>query len=212
MRLRRIFGLAMCAFILLFARVPAQAQPKQVMVHYMPWFQAPNIMGSAPKGFHWTYNTYFNPNIITNGQRQIASWYYPLIGPYDSLDPVVLEYHVLLMKLGGIDGVIVDWYGPDNYYDYGINNARTLAVFNYAQKAGLKAALCYEDATISAEIAGGPMGGITVTAGNAVAHAQQTMLYTQTNYFADANYFRLNGAPVFLNFGPHSISSKVPIG
>ena len=33
-------------------------------------------------------------------------------------DPAVLEYHVLLMKLGGIDGVIVDWYGQDNYYDY----------------------------------------------------------------------------------------------
>jgi hypothetical protein len=200
MRFKRIFRLAMVAMALLVAQVPAQAQPKKVMVHYMPWFQAPNISGAW--GYHWTYNTYFNPNTITNGQRQIGSWYYPLIGPYDSLDPVVLEYHVLLMKLGGIDGVIVDWYGPDNYYDYGINNARTLAIFNYAQKAGLKAALCYEDATISAEIKGGPMNGVTVTSGTAVAHAQQTMLYVQSNYFADSNYFRLNGAPVFLNFGP----------
>ena len=112
-----------------------------------------------------------------------------MIGPYDSLDPVVLEYHVLLMKLGGIDGVIVDWYGPDNYYDYGINNARTLAIFSYAQKAGLKAALCYEDATIGNEIKGGSMNGVTVTANTAVAHAQQTMLYVQTNYFADPNFF-----------------------
>ena len=200
MRFRNIFRLAMCVLALMTTRVPAQAQPKKVMVHYMPWFQAPNISGAW--GFHWTYNTYFNPNIITNGQRQIASWYYPLIGPYDSLDPVVLEYHVLLMKLGGIDGVIVDWYGPDNYYDYGINNARTLAIFGYAQKAGLKAALCYEDATIAAEIQGGTNNGIIVTSNTAVAHAQQTMLYVQTNYFADPNYFRLNGAPVFLNFGP----------
>jgi hypothetical protein len=200
MRLKNIVRLALCAAIFLIDRAPAGAQPKQVMVHYMPWFQAPNISGAW--GYHWTYNTYFNPNIITNGERQIASWYYPLIGPYDSLDPVVLEYHVLLMKLGGIDGVIVDWYGPDNYYDYGINNARTAAIINYAQKAGLKAALCYEDATISAEISGGPMNGVTVTSGTAVSHAQQTMLYVQTNYFANASYFRLNGAPVFLNFGP----------
>jgi hypothetical protein len=33
------------------------------------------------------------------------------IGPYDSTDPNVLEYHMLLMKLSGIDGIIVDWYG-----------------------------------------------------------------------------------------------------
>jgi Glycosyl hydrolase family 99 len=188
--------------------VPCQAQPKPVMVHYMPWFQAPNISGLW--GYHWTYNTYFNPNIITNGERQIGSWYYPLIGPYDSLDPVVLEYHVLLMKLGGIDGVIVDWYGPDNYYDYAINNARTLAIFNYAQKAGLKAALCYEDSTIASEIAGGTNGGTIplVTAANSVAHAQQTMLYVQSNYFADPNYFRMNNEPVLLNFGPQYFTTN----
>jgi len=46
---------------------------------------------------------HFNPDVITNRKHQIASWYYPLIGPYDSLDPAVLEYHVLLMKLAGID-------------------------------------------------------------------------------------------------------------
>src|SRR5205807_732935 len=53
-----------------------------------------------------------NPNIIdANGHRQIASNYYPLIGPYASSDPNLIEYHLLLMKLSGIDGVLVDWYG-----------------------------------------------------------------------------------------------------
>ena len=132
---------------------------------------------------------------------EIASWYYPLIGPYDSLDPAVLEYHVLLMKLAGIDGVIVDWYGQDNYYDYGINNQRTLALLNYARKAGLKFSLCYEDATIQAEINGGSMNGVN-TATNAIAHAQQTMLYAQTNFFTDPSFLRLSNAPVLLNFGP----------
>jgi hypothetical protein len=207
MRPRRIFWAAAGVAFFLMGGVPGRAQPKPVMAHYMPWFQAPNISGLW--GYHWTYNTYFNPNTIINGERQIGSWYYPLIGPYDSLDPVVLEYHVLLMKLGGIDGVIVDWYGPDNYYDYAINNARTLAIFNYAQKAGLKAALCYEDATISAEISGGSNSfGVYVTAPTAVAHAQQTMLYVQSNYFADANYFRMNNEPVLLNFGPQYFTTN----
>jgi hypothetical protein len=189
----------------------AQAAIKPVMVHYMPWFQSPYSLGTGNWGYHWTFNSAnFNPNIIntTNNERAIASWYYPMIGPYDSIDPAVLEYHVLMMKLSGIDGVIVDWYGPDNYYDYGINNQRTLALFNYTRKAGLKFSLCYEDSTISAEISGGSMNGITVTAGNAIAHAQQTMLYAQTNFFTDPSFLRLGNSPVFLNFGPQYFTTS----
>jgi hypothetical protein len=174
----------------------ARGGPKPVMVHYMPWFVSQPYSGSW--GWHWTMN-HFNPNAInpTNGEQEIASWYYPSIGPYDSADPAVLEYHVLLMKLAGIDGVIVDWYGQDNYADYGINNTRTLDLFNYTRKAGLKFSLCYEDATIQSEISGG-----YITAAGAVAHAQQTMLYAQTNFFTDASFLRWNTSPVLLNFGP----------
>lgn len=188
---------------LLFVSDAFSATSKPVMAHYMPWFQSPYSLGPGSWGFHWKMGSNFNPNTINpNGQRAIASWYYPLIGPYDSADPIVLEYHVLLMKLAGIDGVIVDWYGQDNYYDYLINNQRTLALFNYTRKAGLKFSLCYEDATIQAEILGGTRNGITVTAGNAIAHAQQTMLYAETNFFTDPSFLRLSNAPVLLNFGP----------
>jgi hypothetical protein len=200
------------SFLILAALIPflftapkvAHAALKPVMVHYMPWFQSPYSLGAGNWGYHWKMGNNFNPNLInsTNGEQEIASWYYPLIGPYDSLDPAVLECHVLLMKLAGIDGVIVDWYGQDNYYDYSINNQRTLALFNYTRKAGLKFSLCYEDATIQAEINGGSMNGVNVTAGTAIAHAQQTMLYAQTNFFTDPSFLRLSNAPVLLNFGP----------
>jgi hypothetical protein len=187
--------LAVLAPFLSTAPLAALGAPKPVMAHYMPWFVAQPYSGSW--GWHWTMN-YFNPNLLNaNGRREIASWYYPLIGPYDSLDPAVLEYHVLLMKLAGIDGVIVDWYGPDNFNDYGVNNQRTLALFNYTRKAGLKFSLCYEDQTIQPEINGG-----FITAASAIAHAQQTLLYVQTNFFTDPSFLRLNNAPVLLNFGP----------
>ncbi len=173
----------------------ARGASKPVMVHYMPWFVSQPYSGSW--GWHWTMN-YFNPDVTNaNGEQEIASWYYPLTGPYDSLDSKVLEYHVLLMKLGGIDGVIVDWYGSDNYSDYAVNNQRTLALLTYTRKAGLKFSLCYEDATIQQEISGN-----YITAAGAVAHAQQTMLYAQSNFFTDASFLRLNNAPVLLNFGP----------
>ena len=191
--------LSMLIFLGGFAADRAMAKP--VMVHYMPWFESQPYSGYW--GWHWTMN-YFNPSVTnTVGERQIASWYYPLTGPYDSADPAVLEYHVLLMKLAGVDGVIVDWYGTDNFNDYALINQRTADLFNYARKAGLKFCLCYEDSTILQEVNGG-----FITATNAVSHAQQTMLYVQTNYFTDPEYLHLNNMPVLLNFGPQYFTAN----
>ena len=183
-------------FFLIFALTPAlPVDSKVVMVYYMPWFTAKPY--SSNWGWHWTMD-HFNPDVINaSGERQIASWYYPLIGPYDSSDPAVLEYHVLLMKLAGIDGVIVDWYGSANFLDYGINNQATVKLFQFTRKAGLKFSICYEDQTIQHMI-----DGNYFAASNSILHARQEMLYLQTNFFSDASYLRLQGRPVLLNFGP----------
>src|ERR1035438_5153694 len=107
------FGkIILAAFVLLLnlgtCASVASTSDKPVMVYYMPWYAAKPFSGEW--GRHWTMD-HFNPDKVNaSGEREIASWYYPLIGPYDSADPAVLEYHVLLMKLAGIDGVIVDWY------------------------------------------------------------------------------------------------------
>jgi hypothetical protein len=193
-KMRRAWlGLALLG--LLLAQALASAAPKPLLVYYMPWYVAKPH--SDNWGWHWTMN-HFNPDVIdATGERQIASWYHPLIGPYDSADPVVLEYHVLLMKLAGIDGVIVDWYGRESHLDYGINNERTAALFQFTRKAGLKFALCYEDRTVLQQINDG-----VLAATNAILHAQQTMLYVQHNYFGAPSYLQLSNRPVLLNFGP----------
>ena len=165
------------------------------MVYYMPWYTAKPY--SNGWGWHWTMNHFDPDRVNASGERQIASWYYPLIGPYDSSDPAVLEYHVLLMKLAGVDGVIVDWYGSANFLDYGINNQATVKLFQFTRKAGLKFSICYEDQTIQHMI-----DGNYLAAGDAIFHAQQEMLCLQTNFFSDASYLRLKGQPVLLNFGP----------
>jgi hypothetical protein len=193
--------LAATAFI---CAVPSSllAAEKQVMVYYMPWYVArPH---SENWGWHWTMD-HFNPDRINAaGEREIASWYDPLIGPYDSSDPAVLEYHVLLMKLAGVDGVIVDWYGSANYLDYDLNNRATLKLFEFTRKAGLKFCICYEDQTIQHML-----DGHYLQSGQAISEAQQEMLYLQTNFFGDASYLRLNGRPVLLNFGPqHFMASS----
>lgn len=175
---------------------------KPLMVHYMPWFQAKPY--SEEWGYHWTLDS-VNPDTIDgSGRRKIASHYHPLIGPYDSADPVVLEYHVLLMKLAGLDGVIMDWYGTNAVHDFAINNDHTLAMLGYIRRAGLRFALCYEDWTIQAAIAAGH-----IPATGAVAHAQETMLYAQTHYFQDLSYLRLaDEHPVLLNFGPRHLKKS----
>jgi hypothetical protein len=190
---RLTFGLLFASGLMAAPLVPAAAKP--ILVHYMPWFVAKPY--SASWGWHWTMNFYNPDSTNSAGQRQIASWYYPLIGPYDSADPAVLEYHVLLMKLAGIDGVVADWYGQDNFLDYGTINQRSLALLNQTRRAGLKFALCYEDRTIQEKINRG-----YITASGAIVNAQQTMLYAQANYFASANYLQLTNRPVLLNFGP----------
>ena len=190
-----LLALLMLPFGLRASAASSSTNEKPLMVYYMPWYVAKPHSGTW--GWHWTMG-HFNPDTLNaSGEREIASWYYPLIGPYDSSDPAVLEYHVLLMKLAGIDGVIVDWYGSANYLDYGANNQVMSRLFDYTRKAGLKFSVCYEDQTISHMII-----GHALATNDAIAHAQQEMLYLQTNYFSDASYFRLNGKPVLLNFGP----------
>jgi hypothetical protein len=196
MNFRNTLPLVVLAACVLFTSKAVGTVPKKsVMVYYMPWFSAKPYSDSW--GWHWTMD-HFNPDEKNAaGERQIASWYYPLIGPYDSSDPAVLEYHVLLMKLAGIDGVIVDWYGSANFLDYGVNNRATRRLFEFTRKAGLKFAICYEDQTIQHLI-----DGKHLAADDAILHARQEMLYLQTNFFSDASYLRLNGRPVLLNFGP----------
>ncbi len=113
---------------------------KKVFAHMMPWFET-KATNNGQWGIHWTMNTQ-NPDIIeANGQRQIASHYYPLIGPYASGDTAVIEYQLLVMKLSGIDGVFIDWPGTQNKYDYPLLVRNTLKIVSMLASAGLE--FCY---------------------------------------------------------------------
>jgi len=133
----------------------------------MPWFEAkPKSHGW---GWHWTMDT-FNPDRTKNGRRQIAAHYYPLCEPYDSGDPAVIEYHLLLMKLAGIDGVIVDWYGHEDFLDHAMIHRNIKAMFVKANQLGLRFAVCYEDQTIPRLVEAGRLA-----ASDRVRHAQREL-------------------------------------
>jgi hypothetical protein len=169
-----------------------------ILAHYMPWFEAPP---EAPRwGWHWTMNA-FDPEKMTDSKRTIASHYYPLIGPYDSGSPAVIEYNLLLMKLAGIDGVIADWYGLSNFLDYPSVHRHTAKLLQQAEKLGMRTGVCYEDQTIPRLVQAGRL-----PPSDRVEHARKEIEWLQANWFARPAYLRLNGKPVLLSFGQDGLT------
>jgi hypothetical protein len=169
------------------------AHDRYLMAHYMPWFEADPA--GRRWGWHWTMNHY-DPERQGGGRRAIASHYYPLLGPYDSNDADALEFHVLLMKLAGIDGVLIDWYGTNDYLDYGLIHRNTRRLIEFVKRAGLRFAVVYEDQTVPKLIA-----AKRLTEGEAVTHGRRVLEWLQTNWFKDRAYLTQDGRPVFLVFG-----------
>jgi hypothetical protein len=171
-----------------------KTNPVKLYVHYMPWFETPET-NDGKWGWHWTMNTK-NPDRVSDGKREIASWYYPLIGPYASSNPDVLEYHLLLMKYAGIDGVWVDWYGLQQKNDLPGIAKNTDALFKAIEKVGLEFAIVYEDRFLDDSKA------------EMIRLAQTDMNYLQSNYFKKDYYVRYGGKPLLLIFGPAKLQNK----
>ncbi len=176
---------------------PAQPKPL-VLAHYMPWYQAKPF--SSTWGWHWTMNV-FDPDKSTDGRRELASHFRPLIGPYDSGDPDVLEYHLLTMRLAGIDGVIVDWYGLSDLYDYPAIHKNTVQLAKASERLGMKFAICYEDQTVPALIKAGRLED-----GDRVNHVVKELQWLSENWFKSPSYVQLGGCPVLLSFGQSGLT------
>ena len=186
-----------CGLLLLCSdHPPLEAEDRKILLaHYMPWYSSQNI--SEKWGWHWTMN-HFDPKSDTQRKRrQIASHYYPLIGPYDSNDPHALECQVLLMKFAGIDGVIIDWYGITDHNDYATLHRNTNHLIAYIKKSGLRFAICYEDQSIKHMIEGG-----TLRENQVVAHGVELLSWMQENWFGTDAYMKVKGRPLLLVFGP----------
>lgn len=170
-----------------------KTNPMKVYAHYMPWFETPQS-NNGQWGWHWTMNNCTPNQTDANGKRDIASHYYPLIGPYASSDATVLNYHALLMKYTGIDGVMIDWYGTQDKNDYASNRTNTEAIVKAMTRAGLQVAIVYEDATLSGLDTDGK-----------VVQAQRDMRYLQNNFFGLDNYVKIENSPLLMVFGPQQL-------
>ncbi len=163
-----------------------KTNPMRVYMHYMPWFETPESIGTW--GWHWTMNT-MDPNKIgSDGQREIASHYYPLIGPYASRDKDVIEYHLLLMKYAGIDGILINWYGTEGSNgDVKDLLKSSDSIVSYADNFGMQFGVVLEDRF-----------------SRTIDDVKANFAYLKNNYFNREEYIRLgeDQDPLVCIFGP----------
>lgn len=163
----------------------------------MPWFE------SGPKGlgWHWTMNW---PAQGSPPKAPLASHFQPKIGPYDSLDPHLIELQVGWIKLSGFDGLLADWYGERDWLDYAMIHKRTEALFKVAARAGLKIGVVYEDQTVKHAIE-----QRLIQPADASDVAQKTGKYLNDTWFSNPAWLRLGGEPAVLVFGPQHFDSPL---
>lgn len=172
--------------------MPEKTNATKVFMHYMPWFESKDFSGAW--GTHWRMANRNPEKIDGNGKREIASHYYPLIGPYDSGDPFVIEYHLLLMKYAGIDGILIDWYGMHQALDYHLNFDNSEALISRLDTVGIGFGIVYEEYVAEA---------VSKRTGlSTIAVAQEDLIYMEQNYFTQPQYLHVEEAPLLLTFGP----------
>jgi hypothetical protein len=74
---------------------------RHFVFEYYAWYQ------TAPWA-HWSDKGH-------NPPHQIASTMVPALGPYDSLDAVVIEQHARWMADAGVGAIAISWWGQDSY-------------------------------------------------------------------------------------------------
>ncbi len=106
---------------------------------------------------------------------------------YKSTDPAQVQRQITDMISRGIDGVVIDWYGPNNFVDQA-----TQAVMREVEKhPGFTFAIMIDAGAIAKNACGG-------------CSPQQVLInllqYIERNYFVSSAYFKIGGQPVVSNF------------
>ena len=115
----------------------------------MPWFETRQTSENGQWGIHWTMANKNPDNFVDgSGRRDIAAHYYPQDDVYGSGDPAVIERQLNQMKYAGIDGILLDWPGTVQAWDYPKNLRNCEAIISQLERMGLEFAIVYEDHNI----------------------------------------------------------------
>lgn len=106
---------------------------------------------------------------------------------YSSTDAQQVHRQVTDMVSRGIDGVIIDWYGPNN----SIDQATKLVMTEAEAHPGFTFAIMVDQGAIQWNSCSGCTPQQTLT---------EQMQYVEQTYFPSKAYMRINGEPVVTNF------------
>lgn len=101
---------------------------KQVFAFYYPWYGS--VDGPSNAWVHWDNVTETSIGSSTN---------YPLLGPYDSKDESIIEAHISMADMVGIDGFVSSWWGPGTISDEVLGS-----LLNIAGEIDFKISVYYE--------------------------------------------------------------------
>ena len=170
------------------------------IAHYMAWFGLPETSGDW---YQWKFamegvgidKHHYPDLILANGRRDIAAIHYPSIGPYDSTDPNLCEYHILLAKEAGIDGFMVNWYGFEHSKGGRRQEDRGFEqLLKAAEKLDFKVCLNFDDKSAF------PPYWDFKTRRESVAYANKIHLEAMKRYAASPAYLKIDKRPVLSNF------------
>jgi len=139
-----------------------------IFAFYYPWYGTPNVSGFWR---HWNDENH-DPNNFIDGRRDIAAKHYPLIDVYDSNDEGVIEQHIRMAKIAGIECFIVSWWGPGSFEDNALRH-----IINVAEQNNFKITIYYETATN-------------------VQKTIEDILYVLNQYGNSNCWYTINGRPV----------------
>lgn len=106
---------------------------------------------------------------------------------YSSNDPAQVQRQVEDMISRGMDGVIVDWYGPNN----AIDQATRLVMHEAEKHPGFSFVIMVDAGAIAGNSCGGCSPQQVLT---------NLMQYVEKNYFGSSAYLNIGGKPVVTNF------------
>lgn len=151
-----------------------------VAAYYYPWYSSER---------HWS-----------EGYKGL-----PLLGRYDSRDPLVISKHIDWATGHGIDAFIISWWGPGSWED--------IALKEYILKNPLirdiKVGILYE--TLGRLRASIDRGILSIDLDD--PYNREVMLrdleYIADNYFSNPSYLRINGSPVVILYLARAFSGNV---
>jgi hypothetical protein len=119
----------------------------------------------------------------------------PVIGVYDTADPDLCEYHILLAKAAGIEAFILNWHGPNATGLTQKEEQQAKTLLNMAEQLDFKIALCFNDSCCFP-----PFQPQVKNRNEALACAAGILQHAEENFFKSPAYLRFNGQPVVTTY------------